>query len=120
MQQRELAYTAMAAVPSAELAALRPGLEDPRHQDSPELGKVKTYMGPDKAYIQYRADDNSWRSVTNFAKTASGGAHKQHCLAVWHQLRKPGFSSTKAEELKQALQRYSVRVGLEHEGEDVS
>ena len=117
----------MAAVPAAELAALGPGIEPVLHQDSPEVGKVRTYMGPYKAYIQYQADNKTWRSVTNFAKTASGGAHKQHCLAVWHQLRKPGFTSTKAEELKQALQHHRVSVGLvvglvadNVEGEDVS
>ena len=119
IQERAICFNAMAAVPAEELAALGPGLEPVLHQDSPELGKVKTYMGKDKAYIQYLADGNRWTSVTNIAKTASAGAHKQHCLAIWHQLGKPGFNSTRAEELKQALQRHRISVGSA-EGEDVN
>ena len=121
--ERALCLNAMAAVPVAELAALGPGVEPVLRQDSPEHGQLRTYMGPDKAYIQYQADNKIWRSISNFAKTASASAHKQHCLAVWHQLRKPGFNSTKAEELKQLLQRHRIRRGLAGdivEGEDVN
>ena len=103
-QQATLAADALAAVPAAALAALGPGREDPLHQVSPVFGALRTYMGPDKAYIQYHAEDGRWLSVANLSKVACSHNHKQHCLAIWYQCSQPGFNLESAERLKLALQ----------------
>ena len=82
----------------------REGVEEPMYQDSPVFGAVRTYMGPEKAYIQYWVEDaGSWKSVVNFSKSASQNRHKEHLRAVWARLSEPYFGQWAVDDLKAEL-----------------
>ena len=79
-------------------------VEKPLHQRSPELGDVRTYMGPLKAYIQrYDEDSKKWKAVVNFAQASCCNLHKDYCKIVWKELAKEGFDQEKVNELKSKL-----------------
>ena len=80
------------------------GLEDVLRFEHREIGAIKTYMGRDKAYIEYRAADGRWLSVVNFAKGQCGGQHKDFCRRVFAELtRQPGWKKPEAKALKTQL-----------------
>ena len=80
------------------------GLEDVLRFEHREIGAIKTYMGRDKAYIEYRAADGRWLSVVNFAKGQCGGQHKDFCRRVFLELtRQPGWKKPEAIALKTQL-----------------
>ena len=70
--------------------------------DSPHFGPVRTYMGPDKAYIQHKVGDR-WPSVVNFTNCACGGKHKEMLRYVWNHLSQEGFDKAAVDDLKEKL-----------------
>ena len=79
-------------------------MEKPLHQISPELGAVRTYMGPLKAYIQrYDEDSHAWKSVANFFKGLCNNLHKHYCKVVWDRLANEGLDQEKVNDLKQRM-----------------
>ena len=81
------------------------GNEEPLHGHSEMLGAIKTYMGPDKAYVQYWDEAASrWVSVANLAKAATKGRHKEFCKEMWAKLcSDPVFGQEQANELKKQM-----------------
>ena len=81
------------------------GVEPVLYAQHPKLGDCKTYMGPDKAYVQYwSAEKNSWKSVVNLAAGASKGRHRAFCRTIFNRLRVDAdFSLLAAEALKKEL-----------------
>jgi hypothetical protein len=81
-----------------------PGLEPVMDAVSPTVGRIKTYMSDEKAYIIWHdVEAGRWPSVVNLTSAMCGKKHKQFCKDIFAKLQQPGFGTKEANLRKDEL-----------------